>query len=57
MLDIFKQMGLAMLIPEDKIAATTAMTSCGIEMCIRDSHPTVDMQNDKEECNCNRIYI
>ena len=28
MLDIFNQMGLAMLIPEEKIAATTAMTSC-----------------------------
>ena len=31
MLDIFNQMGLAMLIPEEKIAATTAMTSCGLK--------------------------
>lgn len=30
MLDVFNQMGLAMLIPEEKIVATTAMTSCGI---------------------------
>ena len=30
LLDIFNQMGLAMLIPEEKIAAATAMTSCGI---------------------------
>ena len=34
MLDIFNQMGLAMLIPEEKIAATTAMTSCGIATCL-----------------------
>ena len=35
MLDIFNQMGLAMLIPEDKIAATTAMTSCGIAYVLK----------------------
>ena len=28
-------MGLAMLIPEDKIAATTAMTSCGIAYVLK----------------------
>lgn len=33
--DIFNQMGLAMLIPEDKIAATTAMTSCGIAYVLK----------------------
>lgn len=30
MMDIFNEMGLSMLIPEEKIAATTALTSCGI---------------------------
>ena len=30
MLDIFNEMGLAMLIPEKQMAATTALTSCGI---------------------------
>ena len=30
MLDIFNQMGLAMLIPEEKFAAATSMASCGI---------------------------
>lgn len=35
LLDIFNQMGLAMLIPEDKIAATTAMTSCGIAYVLK----------------------
>lgn len=35
MLDIFSQMGLAMLIPEEKIAATTAMTSCGIAYALK----------------------
>ena len=34
LLDIFNQMGLAMLIPEDKIAAT-AMTSCGIAYVLK----------------------
>ena len=28
-------MGLAMLIPEEKIAATTAMTSCGIAYVLK----------------------
>ena len=35
MLDIFNQMGIAMLIPEEKIAATTAMTSCGIAYALK----------------------
>lgn len=35
LLDIFNQMGLAMLIPEDKIAATTAMASCGIAYVLK----------------------
>ena len=35
MLDIFNQMGLAMLILEEKIAATTAMTSCGIAYVLK----------------------
>lgn len=35
MLDIFNQMGLAMLIPEEKIAATTSMTSCGIAYVLK----------------------
>ena len=35
MLNIFNQMGLAMLIPEEKIAATTAMTSCGIAYVLK----------------------
>lgn len=35
MLDIFNQMGLAMLIPEEKIVATTAMTSCGIAYVLK----------------------
>ena len=30
LLDIFNEMGLAMLIPEKQMAATTALTSCGI---------------------------
>lgn len=35
LLDIFNQMGLAMLISEEKIAATTAMTSCGIAYVLK----------------------
>lgn len=35
LLDVFNQMGLAMLIPEGKIAATTAMTSCGIAYALK----------------------
>lgn len=35
MLDIFNQMGLAMLIPEEKFAAGTAMTSCGIAYVLK----------------------
>lgn len=35
LLDIFNEMGLAMLIPEEKIAATTAMTSCGIAYALK----------------------
>lgn len=35
MLDIFNQMGLAMFIPEAKMAAATAMTSCGIAYALK----------------------
>ena len=35
MLDIFNEMGLAMLIPEKQMAATTALTSCGIAYAMR----------------------
>lgn len=35
LLDIFNQMGLAMLIPEEKIAAATSMTSCGIAYVLK----------------------
>ncbi|MDM8336485.1 pyrroline-5-carboxylate reductase [Mediterranea massiliensis] len=34
-LDIFSAMGLAMLIPEEKMAAATAMTSCGIAYALK----------------------
>lgn len=34
-LDIFNEMGLAMLIPESQIAATTALTSCGIAYVLK----------------------
>lgn len=35
MLDIFNEMGLAMLIPEKQMAATTALTSCGIAYVLK----------------------
>ncbi len=35
MLDIFNEMGLAMLLPEEKFAAATAMTSCGIAYALK----------------------
>ena len=35
MLDIFNEMGLAMLIPESQMAATTALTSCGIAYVLK----------------------
>ena len=35
LLDIFNQMGLAMLIPEDKITAATALASCGIAYVLK----------------------
>lgn len=35
LLDIFNQMGLAMLIPEEKFAAATSMTSCGIAYVLK----------------------
>ena len=35
MLDIFNEMGLAMLIPETQMAATTALTSCGIAYVLK----------------------
>lgn len=35
LLDIFNEMGLALLLPEEKIAAATAMTSCGIAYALK----------------------
>ncbi len=35
MLDIFNEMGLALLIPEEKLAAGTALTSCGIAYVLK----------------------
>ena len=35
LLDIFNEMGLAMLIPESQMAATTALTSCGIAYVLK----------------------
>ena len=35
MLDIFNEMGLAMLIPEKQMAATTALASCGIAYVLK----------------------
>ena len=35
MVDIFNEMGLAMLIPERQMAATTALTSCGIAYVLK----------------------
>lgn len=35
MMDIFNEMGLAMLIPEKQVAATTALTSCGIAYVLK----------------------
>jgi pyrroline-5-carboxylate reductase len=35
MVEIFNEMGLAMLIPESQIAATTALTSCGIAYVLK----------------------
>lgn len=35
MLDIFNEMGLAMLVPEKQMAATTALTSCGIAYVLK----------------------
>lgn len=35
MLRIFNEMGLAMLLPEEKMAAATAMTSCGIAYALK----------------------
>ena len=58
MLRLFNEMGMAMLIPEDKIAATTALTSCGIAYVLKyiqsvkgaaalilnnDTHPSVEI--------------
>lgn len=34
-LDIFNEMGLAMLLPEEKMSAATAMTSCGIAYVLK----------------------
>lgn len=35
MLDIFNEMGLALIIPEEKLAAGTALTSCGIAYVLK----------------------
>ena len=35
MLEVFNEMGLAMLIPESQMAATTALTSCGIAYVLK----------------------
>lgn len=35
MLDLFNEMGMALLIPESQIAATTALTSCGIAYVLK----------------------
>lgn len=35
LLDIFNEMGLAMIVPEKQIAATTALTSCGIAYVLK----------------------
>lgn len=35
MMNIFNQMGLAMLVPEEKLAAATSMTSCGIAYVLK----------------------
>lgn len=35
MLDIFNELGMAMLIPESQMAATTALTSCGIAYVLK----------------------
>ena len=35
LLDIFNEMGIAMLIPEKQVAATTALTSCGIAYVLK----------------------
>ncbi len=35
LLHLFNEMGLSMLVPEDKIAATTALTSCGIAYVLK----------------------
>ena len=35
MLDIFNELGMAMLIPESQMRATTALTSCGIAYVLK----------------------
>lgn len=35
MLDVFNQMGISMLLPEEKFAAATALTSCGIAYVLK----------------------
>lgn len=37
-LDIFNEMGLAMIVPESQMAATTALTSCGIAYVLKYIH-------------------
>lgn len=40
--DIFNEMGLAMLIPESQIVATTALTSCGIAYVLKYIHAATE---------------
>lgn len=40
--DIFNEMGLAMLIPESQVAATTALTSCGIAYVLKYIHAATE---------------
>lgn len=42
LLDIFNEVGMAMLIPESQIAATTALTSCGIAYVFKYIHAAME---------------
>ena len=35
LIDIFNEMGMAMMVPESQLAATTALTSCGIAYVLK----------------------
>ncbi len=41
-IDIFNEMGLAMLIPESQVSATTALTSCGIAYVLKYIHAATE---------------